>query len=131
MGIYGIGIDLIRVERIEKLLRKSPERTINRLFTAGEAFYCQKKKNPIPCYAMRFSAKEAFAKALGTGIGKYVGWKDVEVVLDDLGKPLLKLSEKLEKYCTERGIVSWHLSLTDDGEYGAAMVVLEKKEDEH
>ncbi len=129
MSIYGVGIDLIRVDRIRKLLDKSPDKTVKRLFTSREAQYCRNKRDPAPCFAMRFSAKEAFAKALGTGIGKHVGWKDVEVIRDKSGKPSIKLSDRVESYCLQKGIVSWHLSITDDGEYGAALVILEKKED--
>jgi len=110
-------------------LDRSPEKALRRLFTSGEIDYCQKRRNSVPCLAMRFSAKEAFAKALGTGIGISVGWKDVEVYADDLGKPEIHLSEKVRKYLNERGIISWHLSLTDDGAYGAAVVILEKRED--
>lgn len=110
-------------------MERSPEKALRRLFTSGEIEYCQKRRNSVPCLAMRFSAKEAFAKALGTGIGKSVGWKDVEVYPDDLGKPEIHLSEKVRKYLNERGIISWHLSLTDDGAYGAAVVILEKRED--
>ncbi len=126
-----MGLDLIRVERIRKLLSRNPERAVERLFTPEEARHCKGKRDPAPCFAMRFSAKEAFAKALGTGIGKHVGWKDVEVVTDESGKPLIKLSENARRYCAKRGIVAWHLSLTDDGEYGAALVVIEKKGDGH
>jgi len=129
VAIYGVGIDLIRVERIRELFNKSPEKAMKRLFTGRECDYCLKKRDPAPCFAMRFSAKEAFAKALGTGIGKDVGWKDVEVVPDNLGKPEIRLSKKLREYCLQHGIISWHLSLTDDGEYGAALVVLEKREE--
>lgn len=110
-------------------MERSPEKALRRLFTSREIEYCQKRRNSVPCLAMRFSAKEAFAKALGTGIGKSVGWKDVEVRPDNLGKPEIRLSEKVEKLLNEQGIISWHISLTDDGAYGAAVVILEKRED--
>jgi len=124
-----VGIDLVRVDRIRKLLEKDPERTLNRLFTPEEIRYCHKRRDPVPCFALRFSAKEAFSKALGTGIGKYAGWRDIEVVPDELGKPEIRLSEKLRIHCLSKGIVSWHLSLTDDGDFGAALVILEKREE--
>jgi holo-[acyl-carrier protein] synthase len=74
---------------------------------------------------MRFAAKEAFVKALGLGIRSPVQWLDIEVRNDELGKPLILLSSRAREYCEKRGIRHWHLSLTDEGEYAAAVVVLE------
>jgi holo-[acyl-carrier protein] synthase len=75
---------------------------------------------------MRFAAKEAFVKALGLGLRQPVLWQDMEVRGNKLGKPEIFLSPRAQEYCTDRGIRSWHLSLTDDGQYGAAVVVIEK-----
>jgi holo-[acyl-carrier protein] synthase len=75
---------------------------------------------------MRFAAKEAFVKALGLGLRQPVLWQDMEVRGNALGKPEIFLSARALEYCTDRGILSWHLSLTDDGQYGAAVVIIEK-----
>jgi holo-[acyl-carrier protein] synthase len=75
---------------------------------------------------MRFAAKEAFVKALGLGLRQPVLWHDMEVRGNALGKPEIFLSERAQEYCTDHAILSWHLSLTDDGQYGAAVVVIEK-----
>ena len=89
--IYGIGIDLVKVKRIEEALERWGERFQNKVFTPGEIRYCLQKKNPSPNFAARFAAKEAFVKALGIGIRRGVHWKDVEVQRGSLGKPVLKI----------------------------------------
>jgi holo-[acyl-carrier protein] synthase len=74
---------------------------------------------------MRFAAKEAFVKALGLGMRNPVLWRDIEIKPDRLGKPEISLTPRALDYCAEKGIRSWHLSLTDEGEYAAAVVVAE------
>jgi holo-[acyl-carrier protein] synthase len=125
--IYGIGIDLVRVQRIEDALRRWGERFQEKVFTAGEIKYCLQKRNPFPNFAARFSAKEAFVKALGIGIRRGVHWRDVEVQRGPLGKPVLKLSGRALEICQRERVEGIFLSLTHDHEYGSAMVVLEKK----
>lgn len=125
MAIYGVGIDLIRVDRIEASLSRWGDRFERRVFTDGESRACAERRNRASCLAMRFAAKEAFVKALGTGMRSPITWQDIEVRNTPSGKPFVALSERARKLCAERGIHSWHLSLTDDGQYGAALVVLE------
>lgn len=125
--IYGIGIDLVRVKRIEDALRRFGERFQEKVFTAGEIKYCLQKRNPFPNFAARFSAKEAFVKALGLGIRRGVHWRDVEVQRGPLGKPVLKLSGRALEICQRERVEGIFLSLTHDHEYSSAMVVLEKK----
>ena len=125
MAIYGIGIDLVRVERLGKSLDRWGAHFEERVFTAAESETCSRRKAKAPCLAMRFAAKEAFVKALGIGMRAPVLWLDVEVRSNALGKPEIHLSSRAEQFCRENGITSWHLSLTDDGEYGAAIVILE------
>jgi holo-[acyl-carrier protein] synthase len=125
MPVYGVGIDLVRVERLEKLLERWGERFEKRLFTEFERQFCAARKNRAACLALRFAAKEAFVKALGLGMRKPVLWLDIEVRPDALGKPEISLTTTALQYCREKGIASWHLSLTDDGRYGAAVVVIE------
>jgi holo-[acyl-carrier protein] synthase len=128
MAIYGVGIDLIRVDRLRASLERWGERFEKRVFTEIESRACENRKNRASCLAMRFAAKEAFVKALGTGMRSPVSWRDIEVQNTSSGQPVFALSNHLLMLCGELGIHSWHLSLTDDGEYGAALVVLERNE---
>jgi len=125
--IYGIGIDLVMVKRIEEALQRWGERFQRKVFTAYEIDYCSQKRNPSPHFAARFAAKEAFVKALGLGMRRGVHWKDVEVQRGPLGKPLLKLSGRAWEICQRDKIEGLFLSLTHDYEYSSAMVVLERK----
>jgi len=125
MAIYGVGIDLIRIERLERILERWEGRFEKRVFTEAEMQVCSARKAYASCLAMRFAAKEAFVKALGIGMRAPVLWLDIEVRSDPLGKPEIFLSDRASDFCRERGIRSWHLSLTDDGEYGAAVVIIE------
>jgi holo-[acyl-carrier protein] synthase len=127
MAIYGVGIDLVRVERLRDALDRWGERFEHRVFTATESEHCSRRKARASCLATRFAAKEAFVKALGTGIRAPIRWLDIEVRNNPLGKPEIFLSPRAEQFCTAHGIRSWHLSLTDDGAYGAAVVVLERE----
>ncbi len=125
--IYGIGFDLVKVRRIEEALGRWGERFQNKIFTPVEVRYCSQKKNPSPNFAARFAAKEAFVKALGIGIRRGVHWKDVEVQRGSLGKPVLKLYGRAVEICQKERIEGLFLSLTHDGEYSGAIVVLERK----
>ncbi|HSR09833.1 MAG TPA: holo-ACP synthase [Thermodesulfobacteriota bacterium] len=124
--IYGIGMDLVKVDRIRQALGRWGERFQNKVFTPGEIRYCLRKKDPHPSFAARFAAKEALVKALGIGIRRGVHWRDVEVQRGPLGRPVLKLHGKASELCREHGIEGLFLTLTHDGEYGGATVVLEK-----
>ena len=125
--IYGVGIDLVKVGRIKEALERWGERFQNKVFTPGEVRYCQQKKNPHPNFAARFAAKEAFVKALGIGIRRGVHWKDVEVQRGPLGKPVLKINGRAVEICQKEKIEGIFLSLTHDGDYSGAIVVLESK----
>ena len=125
--IYGIGIDLVKVGRIREALERWGERFQNKVFTPGEVHYCGQKKNPSPNFAARFAAKEAFVKALGIGIRRGVHWKDVEVQRGPLGRPVLKLHGRAVEICGKEKIKGLFLSITHDGDYSGAVVVLEKK----
>ena len=126
--IYGIGFDLVQVSRIKDALRRWGERFQNKVFTPGEIRYCLEKKNPAPHFAARFAAKEALVKALGIGIRRGVHWKDVEVQRGLLGRPVLKIHGRAVEICRNEGLENFFLSLTHDGDYSGAMVVLEKQD---
>ena len=124
--IFGVGIDLIEVARIEKQLGRGDNRFQRRLFTEQEIAYCERKKFKALHYAARFAAKEAFFKALGTGLGGGLSWKDVEIVNDEAGKPAIRLSDKARLLAEERGLAGLHVSLTHVKDTAAAVVIIEK-----
>ncbi|MCP4668363.1 MAG: holo-ACP synthase [Deltaproteobacteria bacterium] len=124
--IYGIGVDLVHISRIERVLERWGDRFVGRVFTPDEAKLCFHRASPPSSFALRFAAKEAFSKALGLGMRKGIRWRDIEVFHFDGGKPGLKLHGRASQICREKRISGLHLSLSDDGEYGVAMVVLEK-----
>ena len=125
VAVYGVGIDLVRIDRLGKSLGRWGDRFAKRVFTPDELAVCAGRKGRVACLATRFAAKEAFVKALGRGMRSPVLWADIQVQNNELGRPEICLSSRAFKFCGELGIRSWHLSLTDDGEYGAAVVVLE------
>jgi holo-[acyl-carrier protein] synthase len=122
--IVAVGIDIIEVERIRNLLEQS-ERFRQRVFTDTEQAYCSPKKNAALSYAARFAAKEAFLKALGTGLSEGLSYKDIEVVNDKKGKPELNLYAKAKEMVVRKGAKAWHVSLSHLQELAAAVVILE------
>jgi holo-[acyl-carrier protein] synthase len=97
--IRGLGIDIIEIERIRESIERKGADFLNRLFTQAEQEYCFRFKDAIPHFAGRFAAKEAVAKALGTGFGEHLSWKQIEILNDAAGKPVVFLSKDLqEKY---------------------------------
>ena len=124
--IYGIGIDLVHIPRVEKILKQWGDRFIKRVFTEQEVALCFKKAYPPSAFALRFAAKEAFSKALGMGMRKGLRWRDIEVFHFPGGKPGLRIHGTASDICLEKRISHLHLSLSDEGEYGVAMVVLEE-----
>lgn len=123
--IHGIGIDIIEVSRIKKQISGERKRFQEMLFTETEIKYCDGKRNYAQNYAARFAAKEAFLKALGTGLRDGLNWKDVEIINDELGKPIIKLYGKTEKVIKEKGISNILVSLSHLKETAVAVVVLE------
>lgn len=87
---------------------------------------CNKRSFPPAAFALRFAAKEAFSKAIGLGMRKGVRWRDIEVFHFPGGRPGLRLHGRSSEICRQEGIIGFHLSLSDEVEYGIAMVVLEK-----
>lgn len=122
--IIGLGIDICETERIEKALDRT-KGFREKIFTQNEIDYCEGKKRSKFCsYAARFAAKEAFSKALGTGIGADFTFHDIEIINDDNGKPkVVVLDFQLEKKLES---VLVHLSLTHSTAYAVANVIIEK-----
>ncbi len=124
MAIVGIGTDLARSERFRKFLDRD-NKVLERIFSDSERDYALRKRDPVPHLAARFAAKEAFLKALGTGLRDGLAWRQVCVVLDPLGCPSLELSGRAAELMSERGARKAHLSYSHDGDYAVATVVLE------
>ena len=123
MSVLGIGIDVVEVERIASSMAEFGERFAARIFTAAERAYCDAQKRPELHYAARFAAKEAVAKAFGTGIGKELGWLDMEIVRRETGEPALELSGGGKDFAEARGIAEVKISLTHARHYAAANAV--------
>jgi len=126
--VYGIGVDIVQISRMENVLRRWGDRFVHRVFTKAEAAICLKRAFPPSSFALRFAAKEAFSKAIGLGMRKGIYWRDIEVFHFPGGRPGLRLSGRSHEICQENDIYHSHLSLSDEGDYGVAMVVLEKSE---
>lgn len=126
---YGIGIDLIDIRRIEKALKRWGDRFVRRVFTEKEAELCYQRIHPPSSFALRFAAKEAFSKALGLGMRQGVRWRDIEVFHFPGGRPGLRLQGASSHICRKKNISRLHLSLSDEGPYGMAMVILEKNDE--
>lgn len=124
--ILGIGTDMIEISRIELSIAQFGERFLDRIFTPGEIAYCQhKKKRASESFAARFAAKEAGAKALGTGISRGITWKEIEVRREPGGRPTLHLTGRARKRAEELGISRLSLSLTHGRDLALAMVIAE------
>ena len=127
--ILGIGIDLVLVERIEHLMFQFKEKFAKRIFTAKEILAAGKTKQKAGFFAMRFAAKEAFAKATGLGIGRGINFCDIEIDNDKLGKPTIKLLNDKENFLKKHfkcKKFAFHLSLTDEKNMASAFVIIEK-----
>jgi holo-[acyl-carrier protein] synthase len=123
--IRGIGIDIVKVDRIEQAVERWGYRFLKRIFTAAEIERCQQRARPAQCLALRFAAKEAFAKALGLGMRKGLRWRDIEVVHDHLGKPGLLLHNQAQRLLEAMEARRTWVSLSDEREAALAVVVLE------
>ena len=127
--IYGIGTDIVNIERIQNILNKNRDGFINRVLTDHEKALFTNKADSAAFCAKRFAAKEAFSKALGTGIGRVVSFQDLTVRSNEHGKPYFMPSEKLRLYLQEKGIKHGHLSISDESQNALAFVVLETLDD--
>jgi holo-[acyl-carrier protein] synthase len=124
--VLGVGTDLMETKRIEESIERFGDRFLERVFTAGEIAYClRKKKNAAESFAARFAAKEAGAKALGTGISRGVTWKELEVRREANGRPTLHLSGRAAELAGAMGVRRMQLSLTHSRELAMAVVVVE------
>ena len=114
--IKGIGVDIVQISRIEKILQRFANKFLRRVFTTEEITNSNKYHNRANYFAKRFAAKEAYVKAIGTGFSKHITMRDVAVHNDHLGKPFI----------IHNNIIYHNLSLSDDGDYAIAFVIVEK-----
>ena len=125
MSVLGIGVDIVECARIEHSLERFGERFLHRVFTAGEIEYCQSMKYPARHFAARFAAKESVSKAFGTGIGKAMGWRDIDIRREASGQPYVVLEGGAQKLAAERAVTAVWISLSHTDHHAVANVVLE------
>jgi holo-[acyl-carrier protein] synthase len=125
MSVIGIGVDLVECARIQHSLDRFGDRFLHRVFTDGEIAYSMSMKFPARHLAARFAAKEAVSKAFGTGIGKAMGWRDLDVRKKPSGEPYLIFAGKAEQIAKTHGVTSALVTLSHTDNHAMAMVVLE------
>jgi holo-[acyl-carrier protein] synthase len=123
--ILGVGIDIIEVARIAASLEKFGHRFGERILSRAETDYCLSHSSPAPFVAARFAAKEAISKAFGTGIGKQLGWQDMEIAHRESGEPYAILHGKGQKLFESRQGKNIFVSISHTKEYAAVVAVLE------
>jgi holo-[acyl-carrier protein] synthase len=125
MSVVGVGVDLVEVARIEHSLERFGERFLHRVFTEGEIEYCKSMPHPARHFAARFAAKEAVSKAFGTGIGKSMGWKEIDIRRKPSGEPFLVLSGSAEQLASQRNVRASFISLSHTDNHAVATILLE------
>ena len=123
--VIGLGTDLIEIARIERSVERYGAAFLERIFTAEEIAYCQRKRNAAESFAARFAAKEAGAKALGTGISRGVSWREFEVRRKPGQRPELYLSGRAQQIAAQLGVRRLSLSLSHSQQLSIAVVVAE------
>jgi holo-[acyl-carrier protein] synthase len=123
--IVGSGIDLVEIARIQQSMDRFGQRFLDRVYTAAEQSYCLRKRQAAESFAARFAAKEAGAKALGTGISHGVNWLEIEVVREPSGRPTLKFHGRAAEFATRLDAARAALSITHTATLAMASVVLE------
>jgi holo-[acyl-carrier protein] synthase len=124
--VVGTGIDVVEIERVARSIERYGSRFLERVYTAAEIAYCQRKRrNAAESFAARFAAKEAAAKALGTGIGFGVTWRELEVGREPAGRPLLLLHGRAAEIAASLGVRRSSLSITHTRTQSMALVILE------
>lgn len=126
--IFGVGTDIVELSRVQAVYERFGERFVERLLMDEEAELFRRSKHPVRFLAMRFAAKEATVKAMGTGFAHGVWIRDVGITANDWGRPLVIWSERGQRVCDRLGIGKGHVSLTDDAGLVIAFAVVETPE---
>jgi holo-[acyl-carrier protein] synthase len=122
MPIFGIGIDLVRVARIRAAFERHPARFRDRIFTRDESAFCETLADKYPSYAGRFAAKEAFSKALGTGLRGAIGWREIDVRDNERSRPTIAVTGRAAEILGPRRV---HVSISHLDDYATAIVMIE------
>ncbi len=125
MSVIGIGVDFVEVARVQHSLERFGDRFLQRVFTAGEIAYSMSMRFPARHLAARFAAKEAVSKAFGTGIGKAMGWRDIDVRKKESGEPFLVFEGGAKEMSISRGVSQPLITLSHTDEHAIAMIILE------
>ena len=125
MSVLGIGVDLVECARIQHSLDRFGQKFLHRVFTEGEIEYSMSMKFPARHLAARFAGKEAVAKAFGTGIGKAMGWRNIDIRKKPSGEPFLVFSGPAQELAKQRGVTSALITLSHTDHHAMASVVLE------
>lgn len=123
MNLFGIGIDVVEISRVQSSIDEFGEKFLSRIFTDQEREYCDSHKRSILHFAARFAAKEAVAKALGTGIGKQMAFKEIQVEKKSSGEPMIQLLGNAEVFAKNNNIALIKVSITHAEHYAAANAV--------
>ena len=123
-ALISLGTDILKIERIDAVVARLGDRFVRRILTENERLEYGSSGQPNRLLAKRFAAKEAIAKALGTGIGRGVSWQDIQINHDENGAPLVELSGGAQEVAHRRGAASVLLSLTDETDYVVAFAAL-------
>ena len=122
--MISVGTDILKIDRIEAVVERLGEKFVQRILTQAEREEYNASAQPARLLAKRFAAKEAVAKALGTGIGRGVSWQNIQLEHNADGAPLVKLSGGAQRVATERGATRVEISLSDEADYVVAFAVL-------
>ena len=128
MSVLGIGVDLVECARIQHSLDRFGEKFLRRVFTDGEIEYSMSMKFPARHLAARFAGKEAVSKAFGTGIGKAMGWRNIDIRKKKSGEPFLVFSGPAQELATKRGVISALITLSHTEHHAMASVILDGKD---
>ena len=114
-----VGVDIVEIERIETAMKKWGERFLRRIYTESELIICGGSASSLSC---RFAGKEAVMKALGTGV-KGVGWREIEILADNRGKPVVRLYGRAKDSAEELNLEEFSISLSDTRQFAIAVVI--------
>jgi len=124
VAILGIGIDIVKIERVEKALERWGDRFVKRILSKREIECIEGIEAPL-FVASRFAAKEAMVKAMGTGFSQGVGFKDIEITREDLSPPIIRVYGSAREICNDRGVEHIHLSISHEKDMACAVVIIE------
>lgn len=123
--VIGLGIDLVHIERLERVLDRHPRRALERFFTEEERDGCLARVRPHECLAARLAVKEALLKAIGTGLRDGMAWTEMDVRTGPRGRPSLRVSGRAAERLEELGVTRTHVSISHDAGVAVAVVILE------